>query len=95
MLHINAHPHKTRGYFRPHGENGCLPLTSSAELWFLRTALLLNYIYPPMKFQVNSPYRVREDRIKYENKGQYIQNYDMQSNGSCALHFSSRVDKFK
>jgi hypothetical protein len=42
----------------------------NAEYWFLCTALLLNEIYHPMKFQVHSFYTLGEmarTKIKYEN----------------------------
>jgi hypothetical protein len=42
----------------------------NAEYWFLCTALLLNEIYHPMKFQVHSFYSGREmarTKFKYEN----------------------------
>ena len=45
------------------------------ELWFLSTALLLNEIYPYMKFQVDSSYSLRvtvRTKIKYENQQRAI-----------------------
>ena len=46
-----------------------------SELWFLCTALLLNEIYPQMKFQVDSSYTfgvMVRTQIKYENQQRAI-----------------------
>ena len=45
------------------------------ELWFLSTALLLNEIYPHMKFQVDRSYTfgvMVRTKIKYENQQRAI-----------------------
>jgi hypothetical protein len=47
----------------------------NAEYLFLGTALLLNYTYHPMKFQVHGFYKLGEmawTKIKYENKQRAI-----------------------
>ena len=55
------------------------------------TALLLNEIYPHMKFQVDRSYTlgvIVRTKIKYENQPRAMNSkkYKFQSYGSCALY---------
>ena len=50
---------------------------SKQELRFMCTALLLDEIYPPMKFHNHSKYSfgdILQTKFKYENKGQELKN---------------------
>ena len=52
-------------------QRGITQKLQNAELWFLCTALLINEIYPPMKFQANSSCSIRlmlRTKNKFENQ---------------------------